>query len=65
MWQGPEEMDDTSWTAIEKDFKPVRGMDISTTKHPIANMHRKYVAQHSSPHFYLLMLPEPLNVFLS
>ena len=41
MWQGQEEMDSKTWASIERDFGPIRGIDIRSTPHPVDGLHRQ------------------------
>ena len=39
MWQGPAEMDSSTWTSIKDKFAPIRGVDIQSTPHPVPGLH--------------------------
>ena len=39
MWQSKDEMDNFTWSNISEDFEPIRGIDISSTPHPVPNLH--------------------------
>ena len=41
MWQGGGEMDNKTWASIQKQFGPIRGVDIQSTAHPVKGLHRK------------------------
>jgi hypothetical protein len=41
MWQSMDEMDSRSWDRIREEFKPIRGVDISSIPHPVPSLHSK------------------------
>jgi hypothetical protein len=41
MWQSKDEMDSRSWDRIREEFKPIRGVDISSIPHPVPGLHSK------------------------
>lgn len=43
MWQNSHEMDSQTWSSIEQQFGPIRGVDIGATAHPIPGLHIQYV----------------------
>lgn len=43
MWQNSQEMDSQTWSSIEQQFGPIRGVDIGATAHPIPRLHIQYV----------------------
>ncbi|GAX76848.1 hypothetical protein CEUSTIGMA_g4294.t1 [Chlamydomonas eustigma] len=65
MWQSADEMDTKTWQKIQSLFSPIRGIDISTTPHPVPGLHRKGLSPKSyTGKVYSLLVSEFRHVLM-
>ncbi|GIL76628.1 hypothetical protein Vretifemale_6130, partial [Volvox reticuliferus] len=64
-WQGPAEMDNTTWRSLERHFSPIRGFDVRAAPHPVPELHgNSFVATSYGGKVYALLQSEFREVLM-
>ncbi|GLI65423.1 hypothetical protein VaNZ11_008989 [Volvox africanus] len=64
-WQGPAEMDNTTWRSLERHFAPIRGFDVRAAPHPVPELHgNSFIATSYSGKVYALLQSEFREVLM-
>eukprot|EP00798_Chlamydomonas_sp_ICE-L_P006699 gene6699-3368_t len=64
VWQKREEMDGTTWKSIESTFAPIRGIDLSTMRHPVLSLVREVKLERFLGKVFALLVSEFRHVLM-